>query len=186
MNNDINLLELLTVGGRLLDERSRASPAEYYRDPSNVVKFNRDPMEKTKAIEQILQYEIQNWMQWGRRRDWMPVSFRCPLGYLYKSSDVMSGTPVRRPQVNEVGAGAFERMVVSLPEKHRQAFVMHHLGRAAVKGQIKILKGYDQNAQLLGVAKSKYYEFVQQAHSMVLRKVVYEKNILATVENRAN
>ena len=170
MNNDINLLEILTVGGRLSDERSRAAPSSHYYDPINVVKYSRGAMEKTKAIEQILYYEIQNWLRWGRRRDWLPVSFRVPLGFLFKSSDVHEGSQVRPMATDEIGAAAFERIVVHLPEKHRQAFVLYHLERMAVAGKVVIVKGKDSGARLLGVQLRQYNYIINQAHSMVLRE----------------
>ena len=170
MNEDINLLEILTAGGRITDERSHAAPATHYFDPIRTIKFNRGAMEKTKAIEQILYYEIQNWMRWGRIRNWMPVSFRCPLGFLFKSSDVHEGSQVRTASVDEIGAATFERIVVSLPEKHRQAFVMHHLEVAILRGKVISIRGRGQAQQILGLQKSRYHEIVNQAHAIVLRE----------------
>ena len=138
-----------------------------------------DPAETagTKEIEAILYYDLQNWLRWGRRRDWMPVSFRCPLGYLYKSSDVHEGSQIRMPVCDEIGAAGFERIVVSLPEKHRKAFVMHHLEKMAVRNLIVVVRGRDNRARLLGVAARQYHDIVRQAHRMVLRDwTTYQRN----------
>jgi hypothetical protein len=169
MNVDINLLEILSAGGRLTNERSHAAPARHYFDPVRTIKFSRGAMEKTKAIEQILYYEIENWLRWGRNRNWMPVSFRTPLGYLFKSSDVHEAS-VRRPEVKEGDAANFERIIIALPEKHRQAFVMYHLERAIVNGKVISIKGRGQAQHILGLQKSRYHEVVNQAHSIVLRE----------------
>jgi hypothetical protein len=178
MNEDINLLEILTAGGRIADERSYAAPANHYFDPIKFIRFNRSAMEKTKAIEQILYYEIENWLRWGRNRNWMPVSFRVPLGYLFKSSDVHEAS-VRRPEVKEGDAADFERIIIALPEKHRQAFVMYHLERAVVNGRVISIKGRGQAQQLLGLQKSRYHEVVNQAHSIVLRECQRSKLVFA-------
>jgi hypothetical protein len=126
-------------------------------------------MQGTKEIEGILRYELDNWLRWGRKRDWMPVGFKVPLGYLYKSTDVHE--PTYRPlPCNENQAVRLERIIVELPEIPRKAFVLYQMDRAAVNGYIRRVRGYDQNAALIGVAKSKYYQLVQQAHNMVLRE----------------
>ena len=151
-------------------ERSYAAPAQHYFDPSRSVKLNRGSMEKTKAIEQILYYDIENWIRWGRRRDWMPISFRCPLGFLFKSSEVHDEGQRRASAVDEIGAATFERIIVSLPEKHRQAFVMHHLERAIVNNRIISIKGRGKAQELLGLQKSRYHEIVNEAHAIVLRE----------------
>lgn len=126
-------------------------------------------MQGTKEIEGILRHELDNWLRWGGKRDWMPVGFRVPLGYLFKSAD--AGEATYRPlPCNENLAVRLERIIVELPEIHRKAFVLYQLDRAAVHGYIRRVRGYDQNAALIGVAKSKYYQIVQQAHNMVLRE----------------
>ena len=170
MTEYVNLLEILTVGGRITDERSHAAPTTHYFDPIKIIKFNRGAMEKTKAIEQILYYEIQNWIRWGRRRDWLPVSFRVPLGFLFKSSEVHDDSQKRPLTTDEIGAAAFEKIIVSLPKKHRQAFVLFHLEKAVVSGRIIRTNGRKNASQLLGVQVRQYHYIVNQAHSMVLRE----------------
>ncbi|WP_157845786.1 hypothetical protein [Herbaspirillum huttiense] len=120
---------------------------------------------KTKEVEGILHHEIENWLRWGRKRDWMPMGFRCPLGFAYKGSRASCVAPF-----DEQAAVALERIVISLPDKHRQAFVMHHLERAAVRQSIVIVRGRDMKARLLAVGKSRYHEIVAQAHNIVLRE----------------
>lgn len=122
-------------------------------------------MQSTKEIEAILHYDLENWLRWGRKKDWMPVSFRCPLGFLYKTPE----GEARPPACDELEAVRFERIVVGLPQRHRQAFVMYHLERIAVNSRVKIIKGRDDRAALLGIQKSRYHELVQQASNMVLR-----------------
>jgi hypothetical protein len=169
-----DLLGALTVGGRLNPERSRAVESYKYGDPAKFVKFGseRGDMEdsiRTKEVESILRHELENWLRWGRKRDWMPVSFKCPLGFLYKSTDVHEGS-YRALPYDESEAVKLERIIVSLPQKHRQAFVMHHLDRAAVFGMVRIVRGRDEKARLLSVAKSRYHELVGQAHNIILRE----------------
>lgn len=125
----------------------------------------------TKQVETILSGEIKNWIIWGRKKDWLPVGFRCPTGYRYVQplGDVYESS-YRAPFCDELQAVEFERVIVWLPDKHRQAFVMYHLDRAATgRGVIKV-KGRDRKAELLGVHKSRYHELVGQAHNMLLRK----------------
>jgi hypothetical protein len=183
----VDLLQLLTVGGRLSGERSRALPTHYYGNPADNVKFASETiitgggMEtekvRTKDAEAILSHEIENWIRWGRKKDWRPASFRCPLGFLYKSSDTLTPT-YRPPECKEIEAVKMERIVVGLPQRHRQAFVMHHLERAAVDGQVFIQVGRNQAARILGVQLRQYHYLVNQAHTMVLREYNRLENAL--------
>ena len=120
---------------------------------------------KTREVENILHYEIENWIRWGRKRDWLPTGFRCPLGFGYKRSPANYVLPC-----DERTALLFERVVIALPEKHRQAFVMHHLERAAVRESIVTVRGRNMKARLLAVGKSRYHQIVGQAHNIVLRE----------------
>lgn len=124
-----------------------------------------------KTIEKILAREISDWLRWGRSRDYLPPSFRCPLGYLYlpKRGD-LDAHRYRAPPINLLEVVEFERMVIALPAKHRQAFVMYHLGRAEVNGRIEEKKrtGYEI-ARHLGVHRSRYYVLLTQAHNIIFR-----------------
>lgn len=149
-------------------ESSRALPMEMYLDPQ---RRNMDEYAKTKDIERILFRELDNWIRWGKKRDWLPVSFRCPLGFLYKSVDKdYEAPPERLPDpIDSLAAVKMERLVMGLPARHRTAFVMYQLGKAAVDGEIRIVKGRDDAARLIGVQKSQYHDIVRQAGNMVLR-----------------
>jgi hypothetical protein len=168
-------------------ERSRALPQHAYGDPANYVKFERErggQMHEslgTKDIESILRPEIENWIRWGKKRDWMPVGFRCPLGFLYKSTDVHEASHRALP-CDEGSAAGFERIIIGLPERHRKAFVMHQLDRAHVQGWIVIVQGRDDKARILGVQKSRYHELVSQAFNMVLRD--FQKKSNKNVDDR--
>lgn len=166
------MLTLLLTRGRVAGQRSYAQEKKNYRDPSRFVQFQgkRSSMEGTKEIENILRHELDNWLRWARRRDYLPVSFRVPLGYLFKTTDAPDEPRQVRVTVDEIGAAGFERIIVSLPERHRQAFIMHHLNKAHVAGKIRVMKGREDGAKLLGVQVRMYHYLVNQAHAMVLRK----------------
>lgn len=124
-----------------------------------------------KQIENVLSSEISNWLRWGRNKDYLPPSFRCPLGYLYipKRGDLEAA--LYRPiPIKPLEAVEFERLVTALPTKHRQAFVMYHLNRAMVNGRIEEKKRrVFEMARVLGVRKSRFYELLGQAHNMIFR-----------------
>jgi hypothetical protein len=126
----------------------------------------------TKQIEKILSTEISDWIRWGSSRDYLPPSFRCPLGFIYvpKRGDLEANLYKPAP-IHLLNVFEFEKIVVSLPKKHRQAFVMHHLSLANVNGRVvkKKRTGYE-NARLLGVTRTKYYAILSQAHNLVFRK----------------
>lgn len=130
-----------------------------------------------KQIEKILAREISDWLRWGRNKDYLPVSFRCPLGFLYvpKRGDLDANLR-RKPPINLLEVVEFERLVVALPVKHRQAFVMYHLGRAEINGRVEERKrtGYEI-ARLLGVHRSRYYVLLAQAHNMIFRNWKLQK-----------
>lgn len=124
-----------------------------------------------KQIEKILSREISDWVRWGRNKDYLPPSFRCPLGFLYLPMRGDLEVRLYKPApINILEVVEFERLVMSLPVKHRQAFVMYHLDRALVNGRIVERKRSGQdNAKLLGVHRSRYYVLLAQAHNMVFR-----------------
>lgn len=125
-----------------------------------------------RQVENILSNEISNWLRWGRSKDYLPPSFKCPLGFLYipKRGD-LEATLYRPIPIKPLEAVEFERLVTALPVKHRQAFVMYHLGRALINGRIEQKKrnGYEI-ARLLGVHRSRYYVLLTQAHNMIFRR----------------
>jgi hypothetical protein len=125
-----------------------------------------------REVEKILSSEIYNWIRWGNSKDYLPPSFKCPIGQLYvPMRGDLEARLYKAPPIDILGAIAFEAVVVTLPEKHRKAFVMHHLGRAVVRQTIRIKKrnGYEI-ARLLGVHRSRYYVLLKEAHNMVLRR----------------
>ncbi len=124
-----------------------------------------------KQVERILAREISDWLRWGRNKDYLPVSFRCPLGFLYipRRGDIDVDRYKHAP-INLLDVVEFERLVVRLPAKHRQAFVMYHVNRIAINGKVVHKKWtYTEMARLLGVQKSKFYDLLGQAHNMVFR-----------------
>ncbi len=124
-----------------------------------------------KQVEKILATEIRDWIRWGRNRDYLPPSFRCPLGFLYlQPRGVLYEDRHKPAPINLLAVVDFERLVVALPTKHRQAFVMYHLGRAEIDGKVEEKKrsGYEI-ARLLGVHRSRYYVLLTQAHNIVFR-----------------
>jgi hypothetical protein len=125
-----------------------------------------------KKIEKILSREISDWIRWGRNKDYLPPSFRCTLGFLYLPMRGDLEVRLYKPvPVNLLEVIEFEKIVISLPVKHRQAFVMYHLDRALVNGRIVQRKrSYKDNAKLLGVHQTRYYVLLAQAHNMIFRK----------------
>lgn len=159
-------LDAMLAGGRANPERSHALPAHAYRDPAEQAKFASE-MLGTKEVELVLATEFENWVRWGRKRDWAPASFRCPLGYLYKSPDVFGGL-YRSPPCDDLAAERMERIIVALPPKMREAFVMYRLDRARIGGHVVIVKGRKRKAEILGVTVSHYHYLVRTAHRAIL------------------
>jgi hypothetical protein len=151
-------------------DQSYAQRKQYYGDPARHVRFEGEYMQGIKEIENILRYELDNWLRWARGRGYLPASFRVPLGYMFKSTDVHDEARPIRISIDEIGAAGFERIIVSLPQRHREAFIMYQLGKAHVAGKVRIIKGREDCARLLGVGTWQYHNLVRQAHSMVLRK----------------
>lgn len=141
-------------------EQSRALQQDKYRDPSTQEKSMHD----TKEAEDMLAVPLDNWIRWGRGKSYLPASFKCPLGFMYKPGG--SGSE----PVDEPAAVRFNAIVQNLPERHRRAFVMHEIGRGADKHRIVIIKGRNQAAQLLGVQLRQYHYLVNQAVNMVLTR----------------
>jgi hypothetical protein len=130
----------------------------------------------TKAIEAILQAEIDNWIRWGRKRDYMPTSFKCVLGNLHIRPRIPLGDERNDPNyvppvaLGEIGAAAFERIVVALPERWRKAFVMYHLERGVENGRVVTIRDSNHRAKLLHVQERMCRYIVTEAHTIVLRE----------------
>lgn len=125
-----------------------------------------------KDIERLLGSELRNWLRWANSKDYLPKSFGSILGQLYVPMRGDLQARLYKPvPVDILGAVAFEAIVVTLPEKHRKAFVMYHLGRAVVKDRIVTKKrnGYEI-ARILGVHRSRYYVLLREAHNMIFRR----------------
>jgi hypothetical protein len=172
MDKNIDVLALHLAGGRLSGEKSYALEQSKYGDPANHVKYEREKAESsmgTKEIEGILRHDIDNWMRWALQGNWRPASFTIPLGRLYKSTDVHE--PSYRPaKIDEIGAGGLEKIIVRLPERHRTAFVAHHLEKGIINGRVVRLGDRHDGARLLKVQVCMYHRIVNQAHLMVLRE----------------
>lgn len=125
----------------------------------------------TKQIEKILAREISDWVRWGRNKDYLPPSFKCPLGFLYVPRGGDREVILSRPApINLLAVIEFERLVVGLPVKLRMAFVMYHLNRAKINDKIVERKRSAQEmGKLLGVRKTQFYVAVEQAHNLVFR-----------------
>ena len=123
-------------------------------------------------IEKILSTEIKDWIRWGRNKSYLPPSFKCPLGFLYlPMRGDLEVTLYKPAPVNLLSVLEFEKLVVSLPTKHRQAFVMHHLSRVEINGKIVVrrCKGAE-SARLLGVSRTRYYTILTKAHNSIFQK----------------
>lgn len=125
----------------------------------------------TKQIEKILSREISDWIRWGRNKDYLPPSFKCPLGFLYVPRGGDREVILSRPApINLLAVVEFEKLVVSLPEKLRSAFVMYHLNRAKVNDKVIERKRTGREmGRLLGVQQSRFYQLVEKAHNLVFR-----------------
>ena len=126
----------------------------------------------TRQIEKILSREISDWIRWGRNKDYLPPSFKCPLGFLYVprggDREVILSRP---PPINLLAVVDFEQIIVGLPAKLRIAFVMYHLNRAKINDRIVERKRSAQEmGKILGVQKRQFYTMVEQAHNQVFRK----------------
>jgi len=124
----------------------------------------------TKEIEKMLAIPLDNWIRYGRMKDWMPVGYRCPMGFIYKTASRGSANDEYVAPVDEPMAIRFEAVVKNLPERHRKAFVMHQLGRYAEEHRVVMVKGRGQAARLMGVQPWQYHNLVRQACNMVLTR----------------
>lgn len=131
-------------------------------------------MYTTRQIEALLRHELDNWLYWARRRDWMPRSFSCVLGNLYvtptPSGPADDLLPPRRFSINEADAAKMERFIIEMPEKQRSAFIAHHLDKCVIRGWVVRIKSRDDAAKCLNLGKSQYHEIVNSAHNTLWGK----------------
>lgn len=124
-----------------------------------------------REIEDILYCELKNWADWARRKDYLPETYRCPLGQLYIREDDQGTEPVeRRIPIDEAEAQQMEAIINALPVKQRRAFLLHHLQRAKVGEQIVIVRGRQRQAQVLGICLRQYHYLLLRGHQTVYAK----------------
>ena len=126
----------------------------------------------TKEVEKMLAIPLDNWIRYGRMKDWMPSGFKCALGMMVKIKERETDGPkdeIPMP-IDEAMAVRFEVMVNNLPARHRQAFVMHQLGRFAEEHRIIRVRSREESARRMGVNMRQWHYLVNQACNMAMTR----------------
>lgn len=122
-----------------------------------------------REFEKRLGNEMVNWLRWGRKRDWLPSAAGCLLGkrVVSKNRDVQTW----QEPVDTASAVYMENRIGSLPERPRQAFLLHYLGKAAIGGKMKRSRSRHDSARLLEVGLTQYQRLLGEALAALVRTV---------------
>lgn len=147
------------IATKIMQETREA--AQTLSQQTRVSHGNPDAAElTTKAIEDILYQELDNWRRWCRMRDYLPVKGRDSLD----REAVASGGR----EIDELQAARMERIITALPDKLKAAFIAHQLNKIVVGVRVSIVYDVTRKCQFLGVARRRYYYLVAQAGRAVL------------------
>lgn len=127
------------------------------------------PAVKVKDFERQFGTQVDNWLRWGRQRDWLPMSFKSILALKYsgkKRDDDAALYKIPDP-INELEALKMDCIVMALPLRQRQAFLLHHMGRASINNRMCRVRNSHDCAKILGVGKWQFYNLLRQASSHI-------------------
>ena len=125
---------------------------------------------RLKEFESVYLPIIDNWLRWGRLRDWLPPSWRNIIGLRYRPRNREEEHEEGKEPIDEQQAVKMERIVTNLPAQFRQAFVLHYVGRAPVRGKMKIARTRAAGAKVIGVQLRQYYNRVNKAAIIISRQ----------------
>ena len=131
-----------------------------------------DDTDKIKLREFEDQYgpEIHNWIRWGRKRDYLPPSWGTIIGKHYISRNRESERNEATLPVDERSALKMEKIVCKIPEIFRVAFVLHYVGRGAVKGKMRTARTKSDGARVMGIQRAQYYNRLNKAAVIIARQ----------------
>lgn len=120
-----------------------------------------------REFEKRLGREVINWIRWGRKRDWLPPAAGCLLGkrVVSRNRDVQTW----QEPVNTESAVCMENRIGSLPERPRQAFLLHYLGKASIRGKMRRSRSRHDSAHLLEVGLTQYQRLLGEALAALVR-----------------
>lgn len=115
---------------------------------------------------------VENWVRWGRLRDWMPPSWGNILGARYLRKNRYPDIEDQKEPIDHQLAIRMERIVVALPKQYREVFVLHYVGRAVVNGRMRKSRNRSECAKVIGIGKTQYYDRLNKAVSIVARELL--------------
>lgn len=109
--------------------------------------------------------QLQNWRQWARQRDWLPIGYRCITGLLFlrEKQQVESIDQDAPPKVVLKDALKFNDLVQSLDKKDFDFFIGHTLNKFVRHGRVKYASDQRQKQAFLGCSKATFYRTVNRA-----------------------
>lgn len=114
-----------------------------------------------------LHARLENWRRWLRKRDYLPQGYRTLMGlFLARSLCASDGQAARQP-VDEADAVIIEKAVHRLPERNRDALILHWLWQYTDGVKVRRNLRPADRYRLLGVRKSQYYAVIRKSEIML-------------------
>lgn len=115
-------------------------------------------------------WQLDNWMRWCRRRDWLPLGHVSQLGFMIKQAKEKSESATdSAPPVYEIQALEFNRLIMRLPRHHMAIFLLQHLDKGISGYRIVYTNRASRKHQLAGVSSATFYRRVKEAEAMITR-----------------
>lgn len=113
-------------------------------------------------------WNLDNWMRWCRKRDWLPLGHISQVTLLMKNNQRMAivSDTIR---IDEPKALEFNRLVMLLPRRHMTVFLLNHLDKGIFGQRIVYTKHAGTKYQLAQMSRTTFYERAKEADNMVKR-----------------
>jgi hypothetical protein len=115
------------------------------------------------------EWQLDNWMRWCRKRDWLPLGPASQVALMMKNAQRMPVSTDTRIMIVEAAALEFNRLVGLLPRRHQTVFLLNHLDKGIQGNMIVYTRHAGTKYKLAGVSRSTFYERAKEADNMVKR-----------------
>ena len=119
---------------------------------------------------QSFDWHLDNWIRWCRKRNWLPVGHVSQIALLIRQAKEESKTATDAPiPAYEIQAMEFNRLIMMLPKRHMDVFLLNHLDRGILGQRIVYTRDASVKYRLAGLSKTTFYERAKEADSMIKR-----------------
>lgn len=115
-------------------------------------------------------WHIANWMLWCRGRSWLPKGHVSQIAILMQQAKQDErGSDDPKPVIFEGHALAFNRLVMMLPRRHFDVFLLNHLDKWRQVHRVTYTSDQNQKCKWAGLSRPTFYRRAAEADGMIKR-----------------